>query len=200
MFSVTSKPPLDRGVPFAGISDLWHSFFRNSLAGCDSLLLTVTFVWRDCQRKPIAVQRENWLLCHPWDMHLASITRSRFLCLAVFSPGRYLMMGTERGFVRHQKVSSSLDFPPGKSDEQKKDSSWLCLLFACVLYSPATEAGTWLIQLFLLWRFPANRPFGLFWSIHLSVYYIIILQYHLEVPDGIRALHSRCSRHLSSGR
>lgn len=59
MFSVTSKPPLDRGVPFSGILNLQHSFFRKSGVGCDSFLLRVTFVQRVCQRKPIAMQREN---------------------------------------------------------------------------------------------------------------------------------------------
>lgn len=39
-----------------------------------------------------------------------------------------------------------------------------------------------------------------FRSTHLLVYDIIILQYHLEVPNGIRAIHSQCSLQLSSGR
>lgn len=67
------------------------------------------------------------------------------------------------------------------------------------LYNPAMEARTWLTHLFLLWPFPAKWPF-FFLSAHLSVYYIIILQYHLEVPNGIRAVHSWCSMQLSSGR
>lgn len=66
------------------------------------------------------------------------------------------MMGTKSKYVRHEKVSSSLDFPPGKSDEQKNPSFWLCLFIAYILYSPAVGAGTWLTQLFFFWHFPAN--------------------------------------------
>lgn len=69
MFTVTSKPSLGRGVHFSGILNLWHSFFRNSGGRCDSFLLTVTFVQKDCQRKPIAMQWGNWLLPLSLDMH-----------------------------------------------------------------------------------------------------------------------------------
>lgn len=156
MFSVTSKTSLDRGVPFSGILNLWNSFSRNSGAGCDSLLLTVTCVQRDCQRESIAKQRKL-IFVSPTEDALASATRGHFLCLAFFWAGRYLRMGTENGFVQHERVSNSLDFPSGMSYEQKS-SSCLCL-FTYILYSPAMEARTWLTHLFLLWHFPAKLPF-----------------------------------------
>jgi len=108
------------------------------------------------------------------------------------------MMGTDNAFVRHGKVSSSLDFPPGKSDEQRNPALG-CACSLHIFYAVQSwEAGTWLTQLFLLWHFSVNWPF-FFRSIHLSVYYTTILQYHLEVPNGIRVLQSRCSMQLSSG-
>lgn len=41
------------------------------------------------------------------------------------------MMGTGSRFVRHEKVSSSLDFPPGKSAKHKKNPPPGC---ACSLH------------------------------------------------------------------
>lgn len=121
MFSVTSKSSLDRGVPFSGILNLWNSFFRNSGAGCDSTLLTVTCVQRDCQRKPSA-EKTDFCVTH-W----RCIGFCNFYKEVIFYAWLFLTwMGTESGFVWHERVSSSLDVPSGTSDEQKS-SSWLCL-------------------------------------------------------------------------
>lgn len=173
MFSVTSKSSLDRGVPFSGILNLWNSFLRNSGAGCDSLLLTVTCVQRDCQRKPTAKQRKLTFVSLTEDA-LALLTWGRFLCFAFFQPGRYLRMGTESGFVKHERVSNSLDFPSGTPDEQKS-SSWLCLLVTHILYNTAMEARTWQTHLFLFLHFPAKWPFFLMYpSVNLVYHYITV--------------------------
>lgn len=85
-------------------------------------------------------------------------------------------MGTESGFVRHERASNSLDFPSGTSDEQKS-SSWLCLFITYILYNPATEARTWLTHLFLLWHFPADWP----WFLEVPICQFTILLYYSTI-------------------
>lgn len=49
------------------------------------------------------------------------------------------MMGTESGFVRHEKVSSSFDFLPGKSDEEKK--LLLAVLVHCIYFIQSSHGS-----------------------------------------------------------
>lgn len=113
--------------------------------------------------------------------------------------------GYGRWICKHEKVSSSLVLSPDKSAEQ--NSFWLHVFIAdisYISYSSAMKAGTLLTQLFYFvvfsWKLALFYFIIFFRSIHLLVYFIIILQYHLEDPNGIGILRSRCSTQLPSRR